>query len=311
MDFKSKIILIYGPTASGKSKFAIKLAKKISGQIINADSMQVYKELKILTARPFKKDYKNIKHHLYGIQNAKKNFSTGDWLKLANRKILQCKKINKTPILVGGTGLYFKALTDGLVNIPTIPISFRNKVRNLHKRIGQKKFFLKLLKIDPLIKDRVNSLDAQRSIRAYEIKSFTKKSMISWFKNTKSDYDHNDFFKICIDFPRKDLIERINKRSENMIKLGVILEVKKFIKLKVSKNKSLSKAIGISEIKQYLQKKIQTEQLIEKISIKTRQYAKRQSTWARGNMKDWNKVNPDGLDKLLKKFRYPLLVLTN
>ena len=301
MDLKSKIILIYGPTASGKSKFAIKLAKKISGQIINADSMQVYKELKILTARPFKKDYKNIKHHLYGIQNAKKNFSTGDWLKLANRKILQCKKINKTPILVGGTGLYFKALTDGLINIPTIPISFRNKVRNLHKRIGQKKFFLKLLKIDPLIKDRVNSLDAQRSIRAYEIKSFTKKSMISWFKNTKSDYDHNDFFKICIDFPRKDLIERINKRSENMIKLGVILEVKKFIKLKVSKNKSLSKAIGISEIKQYLQKKIQTEQLIEKISIKTRQYAKRQSTWARGNMKDWNKVNPAGLDKFLKK----------
>ena len=301
MDFKSKIILIYGPTASGKSKFAIKLAKKISGEIINADSMQVYKELKVLTARPFKKDYQNIKHHLYGFQNAKKNFSTGDWLKLVNQKILQCRKIKKTPILVGGTGLYFKALTDGLVNIPKIPVNFRDKVRNLHKSIGQKKFFQKLLHLDPLVKDRINSLDVQRSIRAYEIKSFTKKSMFSWFKNTKSDYDHNDFFKISIDFPRKDLIERINKRSENMIKLGVILEVKKFIKLRVPKNKSLSKAIGISEIKQYLQKKIQTEQLIEKISIKTRQYAKRQSTWARGHMKDWNKVNPAGLDKLLKK----------
>ena len=301
MDLKSKIILIYGPTASGKSNFAIKLAKKISGQIINADSMQVYKELKVLTARPFKKDYQNIKHHLYGFQNAKKNFSTGDWLKLANQKILQCRKLNKTPILVGGTGLYFKALTEGLVNIPKIPINFRNKVRNLHKRIGQKKFFLKLLEIDPLIKDRINSLDVQRSLRAYEIKSFTKKSMINWFKNTKSDYARNDFFKISIDFPRKDLIERINKRCENMIKLGAILEVKKFIKLRVPKNKSLSKAIGISEIKQYLQKKIQTEQLIEKISIKTRQYAKRQSTWARGHMKDWNKVTPAGLEKLLKK----------
>ena len=152
-----------------------------------------------------------------------------------------------------------------------------------------------------MIKDRINSLDAQRSLRAYEIKSFTKKSMISWFKNTKSDYDHSDFFRICIDFPRKDLIERINQRSENMVKLGAILEVKKFIKLRVPKNKSLSKAIGISEIKQYLQKKIQTEQLIEKISIKTRQYAKRQSTWARGHMKDWNKVTPAGLEKLLKK----------
>ncbi len=301
MDFKSKIILIYGPTASGKSKFAVKLAKKVSGQIINADSMQVYKELKILTARPLKKDYRNIKHHLYGFQNAKKNFSTGDWLKLANQKILYCKKIKKIPILVGGTGLYFKALTDGLVNIPKIPTNIRNQIRNLHKRIGQKKFFQKLLKIDPLIKDRIDSLDIQRSLRAYEVKSFTKKSMVSWFKNTKSNYDRNDFFKICIDFPRKDLIERINKRSENMVKLGAILEVKKFIKLRVPKDKSLCKAIGISEIKQYIQKKIQSEQLIEKISIKTRQYAKRQSTWARGNMKDWNKVNSDDLDKLLKK----------
>ena len=301
MDFKSKIILIYGPTASGKSKFAVRLAKKIKGQIINADSMQVYKELKILTARPLKEDQQKVKHHLYGFQSCKKNFSTGDWLKLVNNKILYCKKLKKTPILVGGTGLYFKALTDGLVNIPKIPIDFRNKVRNLHKRIGQKKFFPKLLKIDPLIKDKINSLDVQRSIRAYEIKLFTKKSMISWFKNTKSDYDHNDFFKICIDFPRKDLIKIINKRTENMIKSGAISEVKKFIKLRVPKNKSLSKAIGISEVREYLEKKIQTEQLIEKISIKTRQYAKRQSTWARGNMKDWIKVNPDGLDKLLKK----------
>ena len=301
MDLKSKIILVYGPTASGKSKFAIKLAKKISGQIINADSMQVYKELKVLTARPFKKDYQNIKHHLYGFQNAKKNFSTGDWLKLAKQKILQCKKIKQTPILVGGTGLYFKALTEGLVNIPKIPNNFRNKVRDLHKRIGQKKFFQKLLQLDPLIKDQINSLDTQRSIRAYEIKSFTKKSMISCFKNTKSDYSHNDFFKICIDFPRKDLIERINKRSEGMIKSGAILEVKKFIKLRISKNKRLSKAIGINEVRQFIQKKIQTEQLIEKISIKTRQYAKRQSTWSRGNMRDWNKFNPAGLNKLLKK----------
>ena len=111
MDLKSKIILIYGPTASGKSKFAVKLAKKISGEIINADSMQVYKELKILSARPNQKDYKKIKHHLYGFQSGKKNFSTGDWLKLVEKKILIWKKRKKTPILVGGTGLYFKALT--------------------------------------------------------------------------------------------------------------------------------------------------------------------------------------------------------
>ena len=102
MDLKSKIILIFGPTASGKSSFAIKLAKKINGEIINADSIQVYKELKILSARPFQKDYKNIKHHLYGFQSVKKNFSTGDWLKLVNKKILEIKKRKKIPIIVGG-----------------------------------------------------------------------------------------------------------------------------------------------------------------------------------------------------------------
>ena len=132
MDLKSKIVLIYGPTASGKSNFAIKLAKKINGEIVNADSMQVYKELKVLSARPTKKDFQKIKHHLYGFQSVKKNFSTGDWLKLVNQKIFEIKKRKKVPILVGGTGLYFKGLTEGLVNIPNIPVRFREKIRNIN-----------------------------------------------------------------------------------------------------------------------------------------------------------------------------------
>ena len=137
MDTKSKIILIAGPTASGKSNFAVKLAKQIKGEIINADSMQVYKELKILSARPYLKGYQKIKHHLYGFHGVKNNFSTGDWLKYAIIKIKEVKKRKKTPIFVGGTGLYFKALTDGLVNIPNIPIRFRNKIRALNKNLGQ------------------------------------------------------------------------------------------------------------------------------------------------------------------------------
>ena len=194
MDLKSKIVLIYGPTASGKSIFSIKLAKKINGEIINADSMQVYKDLKILSARPLKKDYQKIKHHLYGFLSAKKNFSSGDWLKLTKQKILDIRKKKKTPILVGGTGLYFKALTEGLVNIPNIPIKFRKEVRSLYKKLGSKRFYSKLVKLDPLVKNRINPYDAQRSIRAYEVKSFTKKSMYEWFKNTKSTFERNDFF---------------------------------------------------------------------------------------------------------------------
>jgi tRNA dimethylallyltransferase len=303
MDFKSKIILISGPTASGKSNFSIKLAKKIKGEIINADSMQVYKELKILSARPYIKDYQKIKHHLYGFHSVKNNFSTGDWLKHAIKKIKEVRRRKKTPIFVGGTGLYFKALTDGLVSIPNIPIRFRNKIRTLHKTLGQKRFYQKLIRLDPNSKEKINPTDVQRSIRAYEVKEFTKKSLHEWFENTKSYFDKDDFYKIYIDYPRVELIQRINKRTEQMIKLGAINEVKRFLKLKVRKDKSVNKAIGIYEIKEFLEKRKDMSDVIEKISIKTRQYAKRQSTWARGNMMSWLKLPPQDLNKFLKKIK--------
>jgi len=301
MDLKSKIILIYGPTASGKSHFAIKLAKKINGEIINADSMQIYKELKVLSARPQKKDYNKIKHHLYAFQSVKKKFSTGDWLKLAKQKIKDIKKRNKIPIIVGGTGLYFKALTDGLVNIPNIPMKFRENVRLLHKKIGARKFFLKLIKLDSLSQNYINPLDTQRAIRAYEVKSFTKKSIYEWFKITKSEFEEKDFFKIYIDYPRTELIKKINLRTGEMVKNGAISEVRNFLKLKIPKSMTASKAIGIEEIKGYINKKIQLSEVIEKISIKTRQYAKRQSTWGRGHMGNWKRTHSASLNKFLKK----------
>ena len=303
MDLKSKIILISGPTASGKSNFSIKLAKKINGEIINADSMQVYKELKILSARPNLKDYQSIKHHLYGFHSVKNNFSTGDWLKNAIKKIKEVRRRKKIPIFVGGTGLYFKALTDGLVSIPNIPIKYRNNIRDLQKKLGQKKFYQKLIKLDPNSKEKINSTDTQRSIRAYEVKQYTKKSLHDWFKNTKSYFEKEDFYKIYIDYPREELIQRIGKRTEQMIKIGAINEVKRFIKLKVRKDKSVNKAIGIYEIKEYLEKRNDMSEVIEKISIKTRQYAKRQSTWARGNMMSWLKLPPQDLNKFLKKIK--------
>ena len=303
MDFKSKIILVSGPTASGKSNFSIKLAKKVNGEIVNADSMQVYKELKILSARPSPKEYQKIKHHLYGFHSVKKNFSTGDWLKIAIKKVKEINKRKKIPIFVGGTGLYFKALTDGLVNIPNIPIRYRNNIRDLQKKLGQQKFYQKLIKLDPGSKENINPTDTQRSIRAYEVMHFTKKPLHDWFQNTKSYFNKDDFFKIYIDYPREELIQRIGKRVEKMIKLGAVQEVRKFVKLKVRKDKSVNKAIGISEIKEYLKEKKDMSDVIEKISIKTRQYAKKQSTWARGNMKSWLKFHPQDLNKYLKKIK--------
>ena len=301
MDFKSKIILISGPTASGKSAFAIKVAKKINGEIINADSMQVYKQLKILSARPDTKKYQKIEHHLYGFHDVKKSFSTGDWLNLVNKKIKEVQNKNKIPVLVGGTGLYFKALTEGLVKIPNIPVKLRNQIRTLHQKLGQKNFYKKLLKLDLSSRGKINPKDSQRSIRAYEVKKFTKRSLNEWFKNTKSNFSQDDFIKIYIDYPRKELIERINIRTDEMIKKGAVKEVKNFLKLRIKKDKSVLKAIGINEIKEHLNQNTQLEEIKEQISIKTRQYAKRQSTWARGNMMSWNKLKPQELNKFLKK----------
>ena len=302
MDTKSKIILISGPTASGKSTFAIKLAKKINGEVINADSMQVYKELKILTARPSKKEQQNIKHHLYGFQSVKKNFSTGEWQKLAIKKIYEVKKRNKIPILVGGTGLYFKSLTDGLVKIPKIPLKFRNKVRNLQKKIGQKRFYNQLLKLDSLVKNRIDHNDVQRSIRAFEVKSYTKVSLYEWFNKTKKTFSDEDFIKIFINFPRIELLKRINLRVDQMFSKGAIEEVRKFLKMKVKSDKSANKIIGVGEIKRYLNKAEDLQSVKDQIAIKTRQYAKRQATWARGHMLSWQMIDPKDLSSFKKKF---------
>jgi tRNA dimethylallyltransferase len=170
-----KIILIAGPTASGKSKVAIEIARKIKGEIINADSMQVYKEFSILSSRPTKTDLKKVKHHLYGFQPAKKHFSTGIWLKLVKKQVNICLKNKRIPILVGGTGLYFEAITKGISKIPNIDHKVRDETRKLQKKIGQKKFYEKLLTLDSLVENRIDPSDTQRSIRAYEVKKFTKK----------------------------------------------------------------------------------------------------------------------------------------
>ena len=195
MEQEKKVILLAGPTASGKSKLAIKLAQHFNGEIINADSMQIYKEVSILTSKPNLQDTKIIKHHLYGFNSVNKKFSTGHWLKMAINKIKEQWNLDRTPILVGGTGLYFKALTDGLVQIPDIPNVLRTGIRKLHKKIGQKKFYNELTKLDPLVKKFLTASDSQRSMRAYEVKKFTNKSLFEFTKETKSNFNKKSNFK--------------------------------------------------------------------------------------------------------------------
>ena len=309
MDKQSKIILISGPTASGKSNFAVKIAKKINGEIINADSMQVYKQLKILTARPNIREQKKIVHHMYGTVGLDKKFSTGQWLKAAIKKIKEIKKRKKIPILVGGTGLYFQSLINGLVKIPKIPLKFRNKIRLMQKKVGQKKFYKKLLKIDSMAKDKFDQNDTQRTVRAFEIKSFTKISMYEWLNKTIPEFREEEFLKLYISFKREDLIKRISLRSAKMMQEGAIKEVKKFIKSKIKKDLSVNRVIGIDELTQHLEGKINLDQVQELITIKTRQYAKRQATWARSRMTSWEKINPIKINDYIKKLKKSSLKL--
>ncbi len=309
MDKKSKIILISGPTASGKSNFAIKIAKKINGEIINADSMQVYKKFKILTARPETRNQKKIKHHLYGVIDLNKKFSTGQWLNAVIKIIEDIKKRKKIPILVGGTGLYFQSLINGLVEIPEVPKKIRKKIRLLQKIEGQEKFYQSLLKIDPKVKKKINPNDKQRSIRAYEIKYYTNISMYDWLKKTKSVFKTKEFLKLYVDLKREDLVKKISERAKTMIQDGAINEVKRFLKLKIRRDHSIQKVIGIAELTKYIKKQINLNEAQELITIKTRQYAKRQATWARSRMRSWKKISPIKFNDYIKKLNKSSLKL--
>ena len=296
-----KIILLAGPTASGKSKLAIQLAKKLNGEIINADSMQIYKEFSILSSRPTKLEIKRVKHYLYGTISVKKHFSAGDWLKEAKKKIHICLKKKKIPIVVGGTGLYFNTITKGISKIPDIDVKTRSKVRTLFNQLGYQKFYEELLKLDPKVKNKILPTDSQRTQRAYEVKLKTKKSLFEWIAKTKSEFLDFNLKKIFINIPKDELLQKISKRTEQMLKENCIAEVKKFNRLRINKSLSANKLIGVNEISQYLKGMITLDECRELINIKTRQYAKRQNTWARGHMKNWNKLYSKNFSILLKK----------
>ena len=215
-----KIILLFGPTASGKSKLAEDIAKIYDAEIVNADSMQIYKEVKILSARPEKK---NIKHHLYGFVSIKKTFSTGAWYKLATKKIKQINKKGKVAIVVGGTGLYFKALTDGFTQIPDIPERYK-------KLKIEKKFVLK----NPDIFKGISLNDTQRVQRAFSVYKYTKKPLWLWQKENKKEFKKSQFTKIFLCPPKIEIEKRIRKRFSDMLKGGAIKETENFKKKRVN-----------------------------------------------------------------------------
>ena len=296
MSFR-KIILLFGPTASGKSRLAVDIAKELKGEVVNADSMQVYKEIKILSARP---NNKSIKHHLYGFVSAKENFSVGSWYKLAATKIKKINKKGKIAIVVGGTGLYFKVLVDGLAEMPEvqkIDYSYLNPIgRWMMQNYYSKRY--------PKIFEGINRNDIQRISRAISVYNATGITLSDWQKKKNKKYfNSKEFIKICLIPPKSELEERIKKRFLHMLKKGAIKEAKKYKELDLSLHSlhTSNSIIGLSEIESFLAKKISMNELKEQVLIKTRQYAKRQYTWQRGQMKDWKGFEDTNYLDLRKK----------
>lgn len=300
----NKIILISGPTATGKSSLALKIAKKIDSEIINADSIQLYKDLSILTARP-SVERETIKHHLYGLLNGDIKWSVGKWLQETKVLIQNIIEKRKIPIIVGGTGLYFKAITDGLSPIPDIDHLVRDELNDLLLKEGLESLYLDLQKVDEAAAEKINPNDKQRIIRALEVYNGTKKRISDYWKMERVKYIDKPTVNFSIEAERRWIYEKCDSRVDNMFREGVIDEVKNLKNKNYSKDSPIFKAIGVEEISSFLDEKISIEEASDLIKFKTHQYAKRQITWINNQMITWNKINTQysdkNVDEIIKK----------
>lgn len=291
-----KIILVAGPTASGKSAFALDLARQKNGVIINADALQIYAGFPLLSAQPSKADLPAAPHKLYGVIDAAEKSSAGIWRGLAIQAINDVVHKGQTPILVGGTGLYFRALLGGLADIPPIPDDVRKKVIDLYDQWGEEKFRAELLKLDPETSARLAPNDRQRSIRAYEVVLHTGKPLGFWHKKQDSGFriqDSKNSLESRIQNseshlllpPRDTLYAACDKRFLQMINQGAVEEVKNMLARKLDPSLPAMKTLGVREITDYLHGIITLDEAIAKAQQATRNYAKRQLTWFRNQWK--------------------------
>ena len=293
MKNKPDAVLIAGPTASGKSGLAIDLAEKWNGTIINTDSMQVYPVLRVITARPDDDDLAKIPHVLYGHASLDRAYSVAQWVSDAKKALDDVRAEGRTPIFVGGTGLYFKALIQGLADIPEVPSEIRNQWRQKMEEAGVAALFEELQCLDPIAANVLKSNDKQRILRALEVKEVTGRSIIEYqSSNGPPILDSSLVEKILFVPDRADLHTRIEMRFDAMVQNGAIEEVKALHTHTISSDHPVMKAIGVPQLTKYLQKVVALEEARERCKIATRQYAKRQSTWFRNQLDNsWAKID--------------------
>ncbi|MEP2704928.1 MAG: tRNA (adenosine(37)-N6)-dimethylallyltransferase MiaA [Roseibium sp.] len=301
-----RAILIAGPTASGKSALAIDLAKRLNGVVINADSMQLYKELRLVSARPSAEERQQVPHRLYGVLPASEAFSTGAWLRLMADELKEIWGTGQVPILVGGTGLYFKALTEGFAETPDVPQDIRDEARTIADEGGVDALKSALVAAgDPGAAEALN--DPQRLARALEVIRATGRPLSAWQQEKQSTplLDPATCLRLVLAPPRPWLHERIERRAGMMVSEEGIAEVRELLARNLSSKLPAIRAIGVKEIADLLDGTQGVDETIYRLTVATRQYAKRQETWFRNQMGDWNRLDPSrkiDVDSLVNLF---------
>jgi tRNA dimethylallyltransferase len=286
-------VLIAGPTASGKSAAALELAERLRGTIVNADSMQVYRELAVLTARPSAADMAGAPHRLYGMVSAAEAYSVGRWLEDTACAFAEASGVGRVPILVGGTGLYFKALIEGLAPVPDVPPEIREHWRDRAEALGAEQLHRELAARDPAMAARLKSTDPQRMVRALEVIDATGVSLAEWQgASAKPMLPPEGVVRVVVAPERERLYAAIDTRFESMIGQGALDEVKALIALGLDPGLPAMRAHGVRELGAYLAGASSLDEAVAKAKTETRRYAKRQMTWARRFMADWDWV-PD------------------
>lgn len=291
-------LLIAGPTAAGKSALAVQLALALGGEIINADSMQVYSGLKILSARPSEDDLAAVPHHLYGVLSPGQVCSVQSWLDMAGEAIAGIRARDRVPILVGGTGLYFRAALEGLSPVPEIPDEIRGRVRELADQEGTGALAQALAERDPVMAERLPPGDRQRQARALEVKLATGRSLAEWQGESGPglfDDGPQNIVKFVVSLARQALYSRIDTRFEVMVGAGAVNEVRALLADGFGAGPAL-KALGVPQLRAHLAGEMSLEEAVVKAQTESRRYAKRQLTWFRNQCADWVWLDVDSGD---------------
>jgi len=287
-------ILIAGPTASGKSALALALAERLGGVVVNADSMQVYGDLRIITARPSPAEEARVPHSLYGHVDAAENYSVGRWLVDAQAALMAAAREARLPIVVGGTGLYFKALTGGLTAIPAIPADIRAAVRRRIAAEGAAALHGELSRRDPASAERIRPADGVRIARALEVIEATGRSLADWHRDgTQPAVDPDAAVKVFLEVARDELHRRIDRRFDAMLAAGALDEVRSLDARGLDPLLPAMKAHGVPWLCRHLKGEMSLAEAAEEAKKDTRHYAKRQATWFRHQLRDWMWLTPD------------------